>query len=738
MDAVSGATQLINNGTISGTVPLDAMFCGAANCTAVNSAGASITLSGPASTAMTTANSLNGVSLTNNGSIMLSGNNSIGMQTAFGGFSNTILNTGSINVNGGTGSIGIAMGDCNGNGCFFNPPGTVSTATNSGKINVTGAGNFGFAFVTQFIPDSLIPIVGQPIGPSGNTFFNTGSVVAGPGAIAVGDIAQVHGLENARPSFNSVVNTGVIDGQIALSQGTSETLTNSGLITISYPGSGVVHSINGTFTQTSSGTLALRVDANGGNDKLAVTGVANLAGTLQVLAQLGVYMDSTTYTVVTATGGVNGTFANVISNMALLTPTLTYDADDVFLTLKRIRFCSLAVTANQCSVANALQQFPTGNPLLAAVLGQTAPGARQAFDALSGEIYATVQTAILDDTLYARQAVLGRLRQAAFAGGTEGMAALGAGGPTTAYAEPNDPFLAYADARRPVFPVKAPPLARPDDLGLAFWAQGIGAWGHINSDGNAADASRNLAGFFSGFDQRLGNWRAGLAAGFFSSSVAVGARASSASVDTGMLAAYAGTSYGPWNLRTGTVLAWNQVSAGRSILFPGFVDAASAHYGVATEQVFAEVGYGMMVGRLAAEPFAGLALVDLRTGSFNEAGGIAALTGGADSEDVGYSTLGVRAATSYALPNDMLLTPRASVAWQHAIGQVTPSAALAFTSPGVPFTIAGLPLARDEALVEAGLDVRVQPQATVGLYYVGQLASSAQDHSVKGNFTWKF
>ena len=69
---------------------------------------------------------------------------------------------------------------------------------------------------------------------------------------------------------------------------------------------------------------------------------------------------------------------------------------------------------------------------------------------------------------------------------------------------------------------------------------------------------------------------------------------------------------------------------------------------------------------------------------------------------------------------------------------MTPTAALAFESPAIPFTIAGLPLARDEALVEAGFDVRVRPQTTIALYYFGQLANNAHDNSVKGNFTWKF
>jgi len=30
------------------------------------------------------------------------------------------------------------------------------------------------------------------------------------------------------------------------------------------------------------------------------------------------------------------------------------------------------------------------------------------------------------------------------------------------------------------------------------------------------------------------------------------------------------------------------------------------------------------------------------------------------------------------------------------------------------------------------------PQTKVGLSYVGQLANSARDHSVKANFSWRF
>jgi outer membrane autotransporter protein len=741
------AATLINNGSISSvaSVAATAMSCDSAGCSATNAAGGSITLNGTLSRGIDTTNSLSSVTLTNNGSMTLTGTNSVGISSAFGGFNNTILNAGSITMSGAN-SIGIQTGDCNGASCFN--AGTGTNITNSGTVHVTGAGSYGFAIVTQPLPDSLIMIVGQPLSPTGNTFVNSGMLIAGPGAIALGDIAQVHGLENQHPSGNSVVNTGTIDGQIVLSQGTMESLTNSGLITISYPGSGITHSVNGTFTQTAAGTLALRVDANGGNDKLFVTGTAILGGTVAVLAQMGNYPLSTKYTIVTATGGVVGTFAKVTSNLAFLTPSLTYDADDVFLTLTRntTMFSSIALTRNQRAVAAALDQSPIMSPLVLAVLFQSKAGALQAFDALSGEIHASVQTAMIDDSQYMRQAVLGRLRSAGYAGATGGTAPLAFGGPDTTGAADGAfdhvdpaPAMAYGPMVTKAPVLKAP---APYDSDWTFWAQGVGAWGRWNTDGNAATMDRSLGGAFVGTDRRFGDtWRLGFASGFTQSDLHVDARLSSADVQTVHVAGYAGARFGAFDLRTGAAAAWSAIETSRSIMFPGFLETAQANYHGATAQAFGEVGYGMAVGNVAVEPFAGAAWVHLETNAFTETGslgGVAPLAGAADEENVAYTTLGVRAATSYQLANGMFVIPRATVAWQHAFGDITPVAALAFQSTGVPFTVAGVPLARNAAVVDAGLDVKVTPRATLGIFYAGQLADNVQDHAVKGKFCWRF
>jgi len=99
----------------------------------------------------------------------------------------------------------------------------------------------------------------------------------------------------------------------------------------------------------------------------------------------------------------------------------------------------------------------------------------------------------------------------------------------------------------------------------------------------------------------------------------------------------------------------------------------------------------------------------------------------------------VRAAGLVALENGMVLIPRGSLAWKHAFNSVTPDAVLAFqVAPAAPYAISGVPIARDALLAEAGLDLAISRNTTLGLSYVGQIASNVSDHAAKGKFSWRF
>jgi outer membrane autotransporter protein len=633
-------------------------------------------------------------------------------------FAGTNTNTGGTTINGGA-TLQLGNGGAGGS--------IVGNVTDNGTLIFNRSDSYTFA-------GAITGTGSLQQNGTGVTILTGASNYTGPTTVNAGTL-DVNGSTTSTVTVNNggtLKGNGTIGGLVVAGGGAVAPGNSIGTLNVS-----------GNVSFGAGSIYQVEVNAAGQSDKIAATGTATLSGgTVQALPQQGPYANSTRYTILTANGGVTGTFANATSSMPILVASLSYDANDVFLTLTRnpTFFSSQALTPNQAAVGAALDQSPLSSALVQAVEFLTRAATRQAFDALSGEIHASAQSVMLDDSRYLRQAVLGRLRQASFAERFGPMAALGVGGPTLSYAQAeaaSGAALAYDKA----FPVKAPLLSPARVPELAWWAQGVGAWGRIDSDGNAADIHLNLAGFFTGVDRRLGDsaW-AGLAGGYTNSSASVGARLSSANIDTAHLAAYAGASFAGFNLRSGVSFSWSTLGTNRSILFPGFFDTATARYDAGTAQAFGEVGYGLTVGPVAAEPFAGLAWVHLHANGFVETGGlgIAALTGASANDDLGYSTLGLRVATSYTLPNGVVLTPRASAAWQHAFGGLTPTEALVFQSTGAGFTIAGVPIARDAALVEAGFDVRVTPQATLGLYYAGQIAHTAQDHSVKGNFTLRF
>src|ERR1044072_5563273 len=180
-----------------------------------------------------------------------------------------------------------------------------------------------------------------------------------------------------------------------------------------------------------------------------------------------------------------------------------------------------------------------------------------------------------------RDAVLGRLRQASYGGNTQ-MASLTVGGPQSfAAGEELNSALAYAKSS---IVTKAPPMVAPSH-DVTLWAQGFGARGRFDTDGNAATVRRDLAGFISGIDTRVGsNGRLGVAAGYTGSKNALDARGNS-DVETAHIAGYGGWNLGAFNLRAGAAYAFHTIATDRTVAFPGFFDRLTANYDGHTGQV---------------------------------------------------------------------------------------------------------------------------------------------------------
>ncbi len=280
-------------------------------------------------------------------------------------------------------------------------------------------------------------------------------------------------------------------------------------------------------------------------------------------------------------------------------------------------------------------------------------------------------------------------------------------------------------------------LAPADTGRLAAWGSVFGSWGSTDGDGNAAELSRSTGGFLTGIDGLVAETvRLGIMTGYSHSSFDVDGRASSGSSDNYHLGVYGGTEMGALGLRAGAAYTWHAVKTARSIAFPGFADSLSADYDAGTFQAFGEAGYRIDTVSASFEPFANLAYVNLHTGAFTEKGGAAALTSASQTTDTTFTTLGIRASTGLDL-GTMKATARGMVGWRHAFGDTTPLASQAFAGASA-FTVAGTPIAKDAAVLEAGLDFALSDSATLGLSYTGQLAAHAHDHGAKASLSVRF
>ncbi|MEG6507788.1 autotransporter domain-containing protein [Methyloligella sp. 2.7D] len=593
-----------------------------------------------------------------------------------------------------------------------------------------------------------IQIIGDGIADDTGNGANSGSLVkSGAGTTVLNGINSYSGATTVDGGLLTVngslqTSSGVTVDSGAVISGTGilpATVINRGGTFAPGNSIGTIR-VRGDLSFESGSVYQVEVNADRSSDRIQVNGTATIDKTakVSVLAQSGTYRPSTRYTILKTTDSRRGSFdSDVATNLAFLEGKLSYDTNNVYLTLVPIRggghkgLCAVAVSPNQCKVAHALDALPDNDPLLIAVLNQTAPGARHAFDALSGELHASLGGALINQSWYMRRLVMDRLVQASY-GNT-----LGSGGPQAAALQGS-----RYDAQMMALGYDADDLAALQPLrntGPTVWSQGFGSWGGLDGDHNAAPLDSTVGGVVAGIDTEIvQGWRAGLAGGYSHASLDAAARASTASVDAYHLLVYGGGEIGRIALRAGGAWSWQKIDTNRAVAFPGFFEKEKSSYDGNQAQAFGELAYRLLPGRgVSAEPFAGLAYVHQETDGFTESGRIASLTGSGYSEDVTYSSLGLRA----GLEMDMLgirFSPRASLAWLHAFDRPDTGLALAFASGGTGFDIQGVPIAQDSALIEAGLDIALSAAATLSLSYEGQLASDGDEHGIEGRARWKF
>lgn len=480
--------------------------------------------------------------------------------------------------------------------------------------------------------------------------------------------------------------------------------------------------VNGDLTFKPGSTYRVDATADGKSDRVTVNGTANLAGSVVHVGSGGTYAESTAYTILSATS-LNGSFDTASSDMAYLQPSLSHQGNQVVLTLDRkqvssrpIEFADLAVTSNQRSAANALQSLPKTSSLYTRVLNLPNGAPAGVFADLSGESFGSSVSAMQNVSNNVASLPTAQLRANMNAGFVPG--------PPTAQVGRGDASMLPRSNAQPL------------------WAQTFGNWRTMDGNGDVAKSRERDFGIFVGGDHGVGNgWRLGGAFGYTDSRITVDDRSAKSDVNSYSAILYGGKSFeagsGKINFTAGVAYTWHDIDSKRNINAAGQYQELKADYSASTGQVFTDVGYAIPLNdRVTLEPFFGADFSDLRTRGFSESGGDAALSGKSSTSNVGTTTLGLRAQTTFDV-KDTAARLRGMLGWRHAYGDVNPEATMSFDG-SQPFTVAGNPLARDAAVMEVGVDVAMSKNATLGLAYSGQFGDGNRQNTGTVNVSWRF
>ena len=473
-----------------------------------------------------------------------------------------------------------------------------------------------------------------------------------------------------------------------------------------------IFQVNGNYTQGAESFYQVAVNAAGQNSRLSVSSTATLnGGTVQVVAASGTYSPTTTYTIVNATGGVSGTFSNVSSNFAFLTPSLSYDANNAYLTLTT-NFAQNSPNPTQTTVGttlNGIGAFATGDMLtvLGAIAVLNPTQAEYAIRSISGQNLSSFSTTMVQTA----QMFMNNLASQAGSAG---------GGNRVMMAEACDVACDTTD---------------PAQWGA--WGGAVGGLGTIGAGQSVGAVTYNAGGFAAGLDRRFGpSFLAGVTVGFTTGTQWVGGfdgKGTSSTFQAGLYGSFTQDRFYLDGL-VGYGYASNQ--SWRNILIPG-LQPRTAMGQTGANQFFGqlETGYRVDLGGTAAAyvtPFARLQGYTATQNAYTETGAqslnlnVAAATTNSLRSVLG-AVLGANMNVGWRSP----IAGQLRLGWSHEYGNVDRPITTSFTQvPSLPFTTFGVTPQRDGVLFGLSANTDVADATSLYLKYEGTISGQDSAHAM--------
>jgi uncharacterized protein with beta-barrel porin domain len=480
------------------------------------------------------------------------------------------------------------------------------------------------------------------------------------------------------------------------------------------------------------------VQLNPSTSSLAkVTGSATLGGaTVDVAFAPGTYTTSK-YTILTASGGLSGTFAPTATgtNLPNFKTSLSYDANNVFLNLTASLSSGASLNPNQQNVSNVINGFFNSGgalpPAFASLFALAGPNLANALSLASGE----VATGAQQSSQQLMTQFLGLLGDPF----THGFGSTGTASGTNSFAS-EDAALSpeAASAYAAAFKTLAPGTAF--DQRWSVWASAYG--GTNRTDGNplvgSSRATTDTGGVAVGHEYRVTpDTVLGFAMGGGGSAWRLDGGLGSGNNDALQAGVYAKTRSGPLYVTAALAFAEQWISTNRTAFD---LDNLTARYNAETYGGRIEAGYRVAVmpsltlipyGAAQAQSFNSPAYAEL-----DQSGGPAALNFAKQTANDERVEIGERIEYVAATSSDSVLLLRGKLAYAHDwVGD--PSLVAAFQAlPGTPFAVTGATPAQNSGLASGGFEWR----SAGGLALIGKFDSEFAVHSltVAGTATLRY
>jgi len=470
-------------------------------------------------------------------------------------------------------------------------------------------------------------------------------------------------------------------------------------------------SIQGNLALAPGSAMRIRADASGILDRLHVTNAQIGDATLAVEA--GANLPATaraSRAVLTASNVISGQFAQVTTDLALLSPSLTYDDKNVYLTLLRndLRYQSLAQSDAQLGIATSLDRLvQAGNPDAIAAAAfidpLSATNARAAYDSIAG-VGQIRLTAVQHSAFRA-------LTQQA--GARLGLAELRR--EDTPHPALDTVKLAFGDGLPTDGPAVYAAAASSDAIlgsGMSrdrgFWIRAYGGNGRMDGSTGSSGAEFAFAGVLAGYDAAISDdLRLGLLAAYAKPRLTQTDPGNRTTAETRQLALYGRYRQGPLRLDALASIAASDIDARRSIVTGGLVRTATSAYDGQGTGINLEAAYAFELGRsFMIEPIAGMTWMRQRYDAYAETG--AGAFNLAEPERGSHSLrsfLGVRALKAWNW-RGLDVQGELRTAWAHEF-RSQPDAMVRLTADaaGASFTVPATAMPRDSASFGAGVSV---------------------------------